>query len=735
MKVTEEQKIKVRKLKAILTEAELSVSREFNSLSMKEQIKKALSSLSTSVLTEAESIAHGKWIEGEVLIGNYFGGIPKFDVILNGDMIEGKCDILAENNGNVAIWKYFPESMAHDERGKKSAIFETLSIGIAAENQLKKDCNKIVTAFGTRQRFIPIKPKLRTEYQEYITSFKNINDNGNQPKASNCIECSFALRCGKEENNTSFINNHTTDKLNQTIEPEIEDKIEVSDEPPSIEYIGKIIQNPRSPLKLSTNKKCVYGYINEECKLNITEEMILIAESTDNNDSKRIICKLKQITSFPKSAQIQTKGISEFVTKIELEPMREISNEYSGPLRNNDLNYYELRTPTTDELIRYYSLPQSGIPLGTLKSGENNSINNIPFYCDEKQIYQSVFVCGAKGTGKTTFIKWLIRALTSIKGGIPKELPAVVIFDVEREFTKIDSKDQLHETVQQLIEKLGVGVQREIDIIRISAEPESADATLTLGEITSDHFAYFVPNLTLNTTMGLERIYKDIIKKCQSDGTPITAGEILREIQTAAEMGRDIHHSQREAIIRATSSIVFDIFDQPKLKKLKAKELLVPGKITVIDANDLTDDQQRSVALYLLSMFHRYKIKTENSTKLILILDEAHRIFPKSGDLKKDYIQRLGKFVGDVVHRGRRRKYGILLATQYPRDISGEVVDLCDTTILFRIAGNTTWLREKLGSPDNVKKVIDLPTGEAFMVAKGFSTNEPLRVCIPNICL
>ena len=161
----------------------------------------------------------------------------------------------------------------------------------------------------------------------------------------------------------------------------------------------------------------------------------------------------------------------------------------------------------------------------------------------------------------------------------------------------------------------------------------------------------------------------------------------------------------------------------------------MPGKVTVIDVSDLTEDQKRTVALYLLLCFDKSKITASSSdVGLMLVLDEAHRLFPrKAPSIHKEYIEKVASKINNIVHRGRKRRYGLLLATQSPADVYPLISDLCNTKIVFHTEGSSVWLGSNLG-PELVKKVRKLSKGECIINVRGTGhSTPPLAIRVPNV--
>ncbi len=131
-------------------------------------------------------------------------------------------------------------------------------------------------------------------------------------------------------------------------------------------------------------------------------------------------------------------------------------------------------------------------------------------------------------------------------------------------------------------------------------------------------------------------------------------------------------------------------------------------------------------------MFHRYKLKSNSKINLVFIVDEAHRLFPRraSYELRREYMLRIAHKVSEVTHRGRKRNYGIVFATQSPSDITPEIIDLCDTKVCFRLSGHRKWVQQFLGK-EYYKELDEMETGIAIISCKG--VHETVKIEIPLI--
>ncbi len=479
-------------------------------------------------------------------------------------------------------------------------------------------------------------------------------------------------------------------------------------------YLGRIVQNQRRPLVIAPGKRRLFGYVAEVVLDRVRDGMPVVAEDTEG--AMRIVCRVRKLQSYPQESAIVFRATSEFVTEVELEPLGRLDGPAVIPVPNGDFNGYGFRHGTSDEMAAFYQIPSKGLRCGDL--AVDGADAGISFRLPVELMYRSLFVCGAKGSGKTTCLRSILpRSLDPDTGAASP--PAIVILDVEGEFS------------DQTVVKLFKGNGGSVSVDRVSTDSSVATATLGLGQVHYEHFANFAPNLPLNSMLHLESIFKELSFRYKEKALVPRAPEILRDIQQAAWRRPGIHHFQRDAVVRATMSDVFAMFDQDGLPPLVPELLVRPGWVSVIDVSTLTDDQQRVAALYLLSSLSTYKNRSLDSTGLLLVMDEAQKLFPQKGDLKQEYAERLGKFVGHIVHRGRRRRYGIILSTQYPADVSRDVVDLCDTKFLFRMSGPQAWLRMSLGDSERARQASELDIGEAFVVSNGLNLPEPVRIRFP----
>jgi hypothetical protein len=304
---------------------------------------------------------------------------------------------------------------------------------------------------------------------------------------------------------------------------------------------------------------------------------------------------------------------------------------------------------------------------------------------------------------------------------------AVIILDVEGQFGC--QMTALQNKVNEICAQTQMECGTSVEIFRVPF-----NATLSLKELNPKDLEYFMSKLTVKSRdhflVALENV--------QNRG-PIDSSKFFEEIAYEIEANQITHQSIKKSLssaLMALKRVVREVFDDKLKTPLEAQRLMVPGKITVIDVSTLDDEDKRYVAIYLLAILDRQKREFCNPTRTVLIFDEAHKLFPQMPPKsEKDYVERVNTFVSDIVHRGRKRKYSVVISTQSPDDVSKEISKLCDTTILFEVSSQKSWIRDLVSSPEARKKIGSLNgVGVAHVVCKGTPMLESApKVRFPHI--
>ena len=132
--------------------------------------------------------------------------------------------------------------------------------------------------------------------------------------------------------------------------------------------------------------------------------------------------------------RLQDFQTEDYETTIVLTPIKEDSEDYNGPFRNQNYSNLQLFLPTEAEVRECYNLPEIGIPLGEAIISEVTG-QKVPYFLpynpstslpdsDDWQIDHSVLVVGSQGTGKTNLLIYFACLLASVA---PEEVGTRII--------------------------------------------------------------------------------------------------------------------------------------------------------------------------------------------------------------------------------------------------------------------------------------------------------------------
>jgi DNA helicase HerA-like ATPase len=158
------------------------------------------------------------------------------------------------------------------------------------------------------------------------------------------------------------------------------------------------------------------------------------------------------------------------------------------------------------------------------------------------------------------------------------------------------------------------------------------------------------------------------------------------------------------------------------------------GQVTVIPTSHLRGGKEDLVVLSILSLIIENKIDDYDvdphikDTPILVSVDEAHNYFSGADDIRQSYILRRAR---EAVKQGRKDKLGIMMITQNPEDIDGDILKQINTNIFLGLRGEVV---EKVPSiPREFKK--DIPKfgkGQAVVKAPDVEAVEVvgLPVCV-----
>ncbi len=394
-----------------------------------------------------------------------------------------------------------------------------------------------------------------------------------------------------------------------------------------------------------------------------------------------------------------------------------------------------------DEFLRTgLNMPQDGIFAGYLSvGGDRMEINGEPFpyYLKnpgidqetgkiedgEPTVFRHSLVAGSTGAGKTHFTKNLLRQFVSGKrypvdtgneDGIEQSRLNVVVFDPENEYCEMrknnpDLTDEQRQTLRQQgvnfdgIDNLSVFVP-EVD--HTVAPKTGGQQALTVPfSIVQDEPRLLMPfdQMTDVTRGAIERCISAYFDSFE-DNSPWDNRPVDRpRYEDFTTFLRDHDHEEsqlreRFGIGSGTWSAVrrrvisrdyFDVFDGginpfPDI----SDQLFREGQLTVIPTSHLRGEKEYLVVLALLSYIIENKIddfdvdSQVKRTPMLISVDEAHNYFSEPNNIREQYIVSRARA---AAKQGRKDKLGLMMVTQNPDDIDGEILKQTNSNIFLQL--------------------------------------------------
>jgi len=723
----------------------------------------------SKIINVATTLAKNKDLfRSDELPRTYFKGDPKFEweVGMGHSQLYGRIDCLVEKEKEreFFIWE-FKTGIVPDEPFE-SHILEAVGYAVVYEQESEMKCIGLkILYYGEKEFDIAFTDFHREKVNSQVQELFEYEEKGEIPHIlmnSKCNECDFYDDCDKESKvirfsveeedisepiDTDFdlqeeeqevesfeapiTENVVTEEISQIpIQKEVKSTEAKEDDqatpPPETltaediipeDAIGIVIQSERSEYLLSTEKSnLLSGAIKQEYQRKLYPGQVLITSNERIKKMPSAIVEVKEIKSFPKTLSAPFRKIDMFNILIETSPFMYYENQrYSKVLFPANFSSHYFRLPSKSEMMRVMNLFGEGINLGlvTYEVLETELPDMLltykyPFSFKETG-YKGIFVVGSPGKGKTNLLKILINGMSQYVGtrdGLP---PAVIVIDITGQFSQLDKPTKYATTFdEELWELLGMKVTNRLKVFKIIYDYGDGTHTLSLNAIDPELISLMFPELPPTSSTNFKRMVKMIFKDYpavdyENFGNKIT--EIIRRESST------LNAQVAKAIQGAITNGPIDIFDQGS-NVLQVKDILIPGQVSVIQIDHIVD--KMPVLLYLLLMINKKKIYENDQTPVIMVLDEAHELFPKNSDPgEKDYLRRVSQSLIRIARRGRKKHLGLIFASQQPHDIIPEIIGVFQTKIILGLeATSGNWIKDTLGR-EYVNLIFSLGQGYA----------------------
>ena len=427
-------------------------------------------------------------------------------------------------------------------------------------------------------------------------------------------------------------------------------------------------------------------------------------------------------------------------------------------------------------------------------------------------LFSHTLVVGTTGSGKTTFIKNLIKSLLNLNKGV-----AVVCIDENGDYvqTIFDPRWELEsEEVEGLEREIasqlygGVGSLKEITVL-LPVTKHLAEGVADAGELAERYYEDYlkklhmqacpeaehgvevggggIPVLTLILPNGrsgtkearrvrivpyalnygvhiaelypyftarareafpnIFRIFSDEEEirnlkselKASLNLTPATSlEELVRnldEIWRANQLRKleqyaKAHVETLKNLVNGLSKLkqmgIFDVEIGGRVVREPSAEAFVrSGSLTVVDLRPLSalegplvKGAKRILTLRLLNAILAWKMRREfeKTPPTIVLVDEAHRFFPRAAgtEEEKEYVENVSGALDRIARLGRVRGLGLILSTHSPKDVHGEVLNLCNNKVVFRLEPS---LAKELELPKELQDIVSRASDRVGVVA------------------
>lgn len=348
----------------------------------------------------------------------------------------------------------------------------------------------------------------------------------------------------------------------------------------------------------------------------------------------------------------------------------------------------------------------------------------------EPAIWRHLLVAGTTGKGKTHFTKNLLRQFIGgkrypVSDTEHKELGAVILDPANEYWEMMHDNNELNdERADDLRTNRGLNVGGLGDNLRVfvpqvgNTTPPETDKKTPFSvpfSLVEDRPFLLMPYGMSQVMAGalrdcLDEYFADFDRadestdydhrpplrhKSDSDNLPTYDGFIgflddndydespLREDNNIAP---GTWRGLMQRVKRSEFNGVFDT-DANRLDEY-THQMFRPGQVTVIPTRHLTSARENLVVLSVLSFIIENKLKNHNvdsnvsETPLLVGVDEAHNYLstPGADDLRGKKIVRQAR---DAVRQGRKDQLGLMMITQNPEDIDGDILKQTNTNIFL----------------------------------------------------
>jgi hypothetical protein len=355
----------------------------------------------------------------------------------------------------------------------------------------------------------------------------------------------------------------------------------------------------------------------------------------------------------------------------------------------------------------------------------------------KKVLPRNVGIFGTVGSGKTNSAQVLIEEVA--QAGY-----AVIILDVEGEYTAMDEPTK----EKSLIPKLqssgrepaglkdfhvyhptgGESTRRDSREFGIPFHRMPPHLVSELADLTEPQEGIFLNahealrERTSKKTKERPKAKSRAIAFLEGDieeGEGFTLQALIDEIPEHGEkagQGTLWALNRKLAALRRT-----DIFDSGT--PVEVQDLLVEGRVTVIDTSGLHNDSAKNIAIaWILRETFLHKLSDPKAPPTLVVIEEAHTFISKES---RDRMTATMDMLKLIARRGRKRWLALSFVSQQPSHLPDELFELCNTRIIHSVKSDFNLNPLKRTSGDVLTELWDmvpaLGPGQALVTSPQFT--------------
>jgi len=336
---------------------------------------------------------------------------------------------------------------------------------------------------------------------------------------------------------------------------------------------------------------------------------------------------------------------------------------------------------------------------------------------------RNIGIFGTVGSGKSNTTQVIMEE--AVKAGW-----AVVVVDVEGEYVRMNEQTTDKRLIPILKEKFGVNPEgiKDFKVYVPFSGHSDAEEPVSFKVPISGIDPYVLSDL-MELSEAQARMFEDIIEKLsqniQKTGNrignlspqteTITRSFTLQTIIDGLNNGGNLLPKEefkistaitlRSKLVRLGTSHMLDWNKNKSTPELPIEELLVGGRLSVLDVSE-TDDRSRNIAIaYTLQSLFDMVIQTSVNElmpndkprpKVLVVIEEVHTFVSRNNVVKMRSVLDNMQIIS---RRGRKRWMSLALVSQQPGHVPDELFELANTRFIHQLksASNLAPVKQTTG--------------------------------------